>query len=357
MKRISNFAAALGRSTLGPRINRCFLLGSALFGFTSINSQGQTDCTTLLDSGLYSKFAVANEVQYVQTNASGPVPNGSNAWGFVASIDLSTNLSSGAATLSIPGKGTKNMLRADSRHFVVAVITNSFANVLTAYPQGTYQFAISNNSWSVTLPVGTQLPSTPTLKNYLAAQSIDPTQDFTLVWDPLAGASQNDLISVDVRDLSNGTSILRSPKFGCAGDLAGSATTFLIPANALETNKSYVVQLLFLHFTTFDTNSLPYTELVSGTEAQTQVGISTSGASTAVTQPVILNLEWLAGGGVRFDVQTTPGKNLTVQFNPTAEDSADWTTLQTIPATTALTAFTNNVPSNSKTGFYRAFEN
>jgi hypothetical protein len=335
------------------------LTGIGIISLNPSTSCGQNSnaCVSVFNSGLYSQFTVVEGAQYIQTNDT-PVPNGKNVWVFEAVIDLSTNLSAGLATVNVPSRGIQTMRRISPQQFLVALATNSVANMLNAYPQGTYQFAISNKTWSVSLPVGTALPNIPTLSNYTNAQNIDPSKDFMLLWAPLTTGNSTDQIIADVRD-TNGVDILRTARYGCAGDLEGTASGFMIPANALSSNQNYTVSLTFVKISELDTNSLPNTELLSGTEILTIIHIST-GASSTTTLPnptAISNLEWLPGGSIRFDLQTTPGRNFAVQFNPKVENPGGWTTLMSGTAAAALTGFTNNVPTTSKTGFYRAFEN
>jgi hypothetical protein len=329
------------------------------FFFVAASSVAQTSntCPSSLSTDFYSKFDVVQAVLYVQTNSSGPALQGTNPYGFAAAITLRTNLSATAATVSLPGKPPAKMRDLANQQFLFGGFTNSFTNVLAAFPDGTYQFTISNSSWSVTLPQGIALPNTPTLLNYQAAQSIDSTKDFPLMWQGFAGGSSGDLISVDVRD-PFGNSVLRTPKYGCSGDLDGTATSLLIPANALTNNQTYRVTILFAKEGEFDTNSFPNVLLVAGTEAQNLITISTSPGGTAPQAGIgITNVMLLGGQNIRFDLLTTPGMNYTVQFNADLQQPSGWTNLLTGTATSTLTPVTNNPAASLLTGFYRAFQN
>jgi len=98
--------------------------------------------------------------------------------------------------------------------------------------------------------------------------------------------------------------------------------------------------------------------LVAGTEAQNLITISTSPAATAPQSGIgITNVMLLGGQNIRFDLQTTPGMNYTVQFNPDLQQPSGWTNLLTGAATSTLTPVTNNPAASLLTGFYRAFQN
>jgi hypothetical protein len=334
------------------------LAGAWAVFFVAASSVAQTSntCTSSLSSDFYSKFDVVQGVFYVQTNSSGPALQGTNPYGFAATITLRTNLSATAAFVTVPGKPSKKM-NGTGNNFYFSGLTSSFTNVLAAFPDGTYQFTIANSSWSVTLPQGILLPNTPTLLNYQAAQSIDSTKDFMLMWQVFAGGTSSDLISVDVHD-PFGNSVLRSPKYGCSGDLDGTATSLLIPANALTNNQTYRVTILFAKAGEFDTNSFPNVLLLSGTEAQNLTTISTAPGGTAPQAGIgITNVMLLGGQNIRFDLLTTPGMNYTVQFNPDLQQPSGWTNLFTGAATSTLTPVTNNPAASLLTGFYRAFQN
>lgn len=335
-------------------------LAGAWAGFFVVASsvaQTSNNCPSSLSSDFYSKFDVVQAVLYVQTNSSGPTLQGTNPYAFEAVITLRTNLSATAATVTVPGKPPEKMRDIANQQFLFGGVTNSFTNVLAAFPDGTYQFTISNSSWSVTLPQGVSLPNMPTLLNYQAAQSIDSTEDFPLMWQGFAGGTSSDLISVDVRD-PFGNSVLRSPKYGCSGDMDGTATSLLIPANALTNNQTYRVTILFAKAGEFDTNSFPNVLLLSGTEAQNLITISTSPTGTAPQAGIgITNVMLLGGQNIRFDLLTTPGMNYTVQFNPDLRQPSGWTNLFTGAATSTLTPVTNNPAASLLTGFYRAFQN
>jgi hypothetical protein len=320
-------------------------------------AQSTNECGSLLDSGFFSKFIVFEHAEYLQTNAAGAFLDGSNAFHFDATIDLSTNLTASAATVTVPGQ-TPLPMTGNSKAFSLSVATNTLANLSSAFPGGDYSFIISNNATTVNLPSVSQ-PNAPILANYDAAQLIDATKDFSLGWEPFSGGGTKDFIAIVLTDQS-GATVFRSAKFGCPDALDGTVTSFPIPANTLATNQTYRTVIRFIKVLTFETNSPPGKALMAGTYSATKATVAT-GPGTAPPPPsglVLTNAAWLAGGSVRFDLTTTPGVTYTIEFNQDLSNPSGWTPLLTTgAATNYLLAFTNSPPSGAKAGFYRALQN
>ncbi len=312
--------------------------------FLSLESgHTQTNCVSPLNDTEYSRYTVTEYAEYVQTNASGPVLDGSNAFYFEALITLKTNLSVSSASLTIPTQGEQPMDALTGARFEIEAGTNSFANLSAAFPGGDYVFTLPDGATTVNLPVGSALPNAPTLVNYTAAQSIDSTRDFTLTWSPLTGGVAKDFISVNVRGA------LSSSEYGCPEALNGTSDSFVIPAGTLSPSQTYPTSITFVKVLTLDTNSTPAVALLAGTEAITQLSIATSAARSDLG---FTNLMGLPGGGVQFDLTTTPGSTYEIQFNPSLSDAAGWTDLLVTNAVTNIVTFSNSQPSAA--GFYRA---
>ena len=84
------------------------------------------------------------------------------------------------------------------------VRTPDLLNAIQALYQLSYdpiQCAVSDGvrSTSLSLPLDSY-PSTPHLTNWAAAQAVDSTGDFTLVWDPFTGGTTNDFVYLKVED-------------------------------------------------------------------------------------------------------------------------------------------------------------
>jgi hypothetical protein len=282
------------------------------------------------------------------------VPFGTNSVWFTASVNFGTNQSATAGTVTVPGHEPV-ALKTTTGGLGLTVETNTFANLSAAYPAGTYTFTISNQTTQVTLPSGNVPPNVPTLSDYATDQTINAGSDFTLSWEPFAGGSSQDYISVTIHDSSN-AAVLRSEDYGCPGALDGTDTSFLIPADTLVSNATYSAEILFEKVLTLDTNSIHGDALIAGLAAVTTATIAT-GASVAPPTFALTNFAWLPGGGLRFDFPTTPGTSYTIQFNQNLGNATGWSSLLTTDAATTSVAFTNSPPAGTPAGFYRAYAN
>jgi hypothetical protein len=329
------------------------VLSLLTFGLSLASAQTTNTCVSPLDGGYYSKFTIAEFAEYKQTNEAGAVPIGSNSFYFEAAIALASNLTATAAMVTIPNSGPETMNTNDDRHFSYIVATNSFANLTSAFPDGEYAFIISNNTTSISLPEFTILPNAPTLTNYDAAQAIDATKDFTLSWVPFSGGTAQDYIDVQLSG-ENGV-VFKSGELLCPISLDGTASSVLIPANTLVSNQTYEVEIDFVKVLLLDTNSIPGDALLAGTEAVTLTSVSTSAAQVAAL--TLSNAALVPGGGIQFDLATTPGVTYTVQFNENLSNPLGWTSLLTTDAVATSLSFTNPPPAGTNAGFYRAFHN
>jgi hypothetical protein len=328
-----------------------FTLFALGLGFAS--GQATNTCVSPLDLGNYSKFTIAEYAEYEQTNAAGAVPFGSNSFHFEAVINLASNLTATSAMVTIPNIGPETMNTNDDSHFSYIVATNSFANLVSAFPDGEYEFIVSNNTTSISLPEFTTLPNAPTLTNYTAAQSIDATKDFTLSWVPFSGGTTRDYIDVQLSGKSG--AVFKSGEYLCPVSLNGTASSVLIPANTLATNQIYTAEIDFIKVLLLDTNSIPGDALQAGTESVTFTSVSTSAAQ--IPPPVLGNAALVPGGGIQFDLATTPGVTYTVQFSGDLSIPSGWTSLLVTNANSTSVTFTNTSLGGTNAGFYRAFHN
>jgi hypothetical protein len=96
-------------------------------------------------------------------------------------------------------------------------------------------------------------PPTPTINNLPAAQTIDHTGDFTLQWGSLGGSSLT-IVQLLVLD-SASNSVYESPAPFQPGALDGTATSAVIPANALPPGATLTAHLAAANPGFPDTNS------------------------------------------------------------------------------------------------------
>ena len=109
-----------------------------------------------------------------------------------------------------------------------------------------FQIAFKNNTHTnvaLSVPPNNGPATAPHIINLTAAQMIDPAADFTLQWDPFTGGTTNDLVEVQIENVSS--NLFDSGALPGSGALDGTATSVTIPANTLVAGRSYVGHLLF----------------------------------------------------------------------------------------------------------------
>jgi hypothetical protein len=171
---------------------------------------------------------------------------------------------------------------------------------------------------------------------------MNPSQAFTLTWDPFAGGTATDYILLTV-----GNKAFQTPSPGTNGALNGTSTSVTIPAGTLVPNSNYVAQLIFFH-TTGTSNATYSTGAYRATV--TQFHINTSG--TGSPAPLMSSPIW-SGGALSFDVATSPGTALKVLFSTDIfQPTAQWTTVvNTNPTGTSV--HITVPPQSGSAGFFR----
>jgi hypothetical protein len=156
------------------------------------------------------------------------------------------------------------LLDADSA--IVNAITfnerfDTKTNLDTLYPSGTYSLIIDTASdgtltnATMSLPDDMYPADAPHVSNWAAAQAVDSSADFTVMWDAFTGGTNSDFISLAVQGHSN-KDIFSSPIPGQPGALDGTATGGVIPAGTLSPGSTYTAVVLFAKVTGIDTNTI-----------------------------------------------------------------------------------------------------
>jgi len=127
---------------------------------------------------------------------------------------------------------------------------NSQSDLDAFAPDGVYSLTFSTVNSGVQIVslklTGDGYPSVPHISNGAAAQCINPAQDFTLTWDPLAGGATNDFIQLKIEDAQEGYEVWTTPDFWEYQALDGTATSAVIPQNTLAAGRAYTARLLFV---------------------------------------------------------------------------------------------------------------
>ncbi len=179
------------------------------------------------------------------------------------------------------------------------------------YPNGSYVLALTtahDGNKSLTLSLtGDSYPNTPTLLNFAALDTVDPSAAFTLSWSALTGGTANDFIQVRVVD-PDGNVMFITPKAGVAGALSGTATSVVVPANTLQPESNYTIRLLFVKVTARNTTGYPGLTGLGGYYKYTEAALTTTvGGGTDTTPPQLVTSIPLNGA-------SSVAVNSTVQF-------------------------------------------
>lgn len=124
-------------------------------------------------------------------------------------------------------------------------------------PNGAYTiktYGVGFNVVSTVLTVtGNNYPADPRFSNFTAAQSVNPSADFTLSWNYL-GLSTNDFVQVTIYDCNDDDRVFKTPEPMQPGALNGLATSAVIPAYTLYPGLQYTVELVAAKIGTVVTN-------------------------------------------------------------------------------------------------------
>ncbi len=154
------------------------------------------------------------------------------------------------------------------------------------------------------------LPAAPRLLDLAMARSIESTQPFALDWAPFAEAGSDDFILVEILN-DRGDTVLESGTDGLPM-LPGTATSFAIPAGALNPGRDYEGVVRFLKVIESDATTYPGVELFSLGAASTRFAMRTAG------EPIRPLLRVLPAPPGAFRVQVTgePGRAYVIEAAP-----------------------------------------
>jgi hypothetical protein len=308
----------------------------------------ETAGSTVTGTNATTAFVIGKSYLNLQNSAGAPRPNPFPSCDFIATTSLSSNQSANTVSLTLASGGTSNLLYTivnPGEYLFIDNETNR-AQFESIFPEGDYVFdaraSSSNEQVTVTLPASMPQPNAPHVSNFDAAQSMNPSQDFTVNWDPFMGGTAADLVFLSV-----GYNAFQTPSPGTNGALNGLATSATIPAGTLVPNSNYVAQLSFFHVT--GTSNATYSTSAYRVTV-TQFHINTSG--TGSPPPLMSNPIW-SGGALSFDVATSPGIALKVLFSTDiSQPTAQWTTVvNTNPTGTSV--HITVPPQSGSAGFFR----
>ena len=327
-------------------------VGDALGGddagvFTTTSASGNIGCATDVPA---LSFTVAKAHYYSQTSAGAPTLNSNMPYCLVTCTTIPCPRTATNVSVRVPLTGSVLNLPSTTTipgHLVLTScgLTNQAVFEAT-YPDGDYlynvQAASSNQQITVNFPSSLTQPAAPRLTNYLAAQSVNPGQPFTLAWDPFSGGTVADYIYVEI----NG-GLFATPGMGSPGALNGTAVTATIPAGTLQPSNQYSGSITFYHqiWTTNATHSpLVYRATV------TEFTLKTTGG-TPTNHVAITKAGWTGG---RFSFEIVSSNNLSLAVDCRTNLSVGtWQNLLNTNTTLPRVPFLDTNPPTGPRRFYR----
>lgn len=265
-------------SISGQSTNGTALTGPANGTFTNVagvNGGSGTNLDTAFELIEYS--------DYGQTSAA---PPSHLIYEFFAQTTLASNRTATNITVTFPTSVVTNLAEEGltPEVFDLSIYKTALTNFTSNFPSGTYTFDINpaslNQQVAVTLPAYT-FPNAPQVSNYVAAQSVNPAQPFTVTWNTFSNSTSADLIGFIIVD-TNANQVFASGLPGQPGVLANTAASETIPAGTLQTNANYTGQLLFIHIT-LTTNGNLTSSAVVGTVTEFNLSTTTNTAGPTLT--------------------------------------------------------------------------
>jgi hypothetical protein len=300
----------------------------------------------------YTSFLVGQDVVFDQDSATTLAPQTNGGYDFFGSIVLASNVTASTASLTLPNGSVTNSSPYAGDFFFFGSASDQAA-FDSMFGTGNYIFTLnpgtSNEQTTVTVPTSWTQPTQPQVSNYDAAQSIDPTQPFTLEWNSFTGAAANDYIFAVVYTSADFTTIF-------SNTLPGTATSVQIPAGTFSSNSTYSGTLAFLHLSGA-TNTATATTTGAYLESATQFSLITTGGGTGgtggtLTAPTLANPFW-NGHFFSFTVNAGTNENVTVEFNSSLSSNG-WQTLFSTNTLTGVIQVTDTLNTTGPAVFYRA---
>ena len=270
------------------------LTGTTTGSFTTVAGVGGGSGANALTS-----FLIGEYTSYDQASAGPPVLYPHITYELFAQTLLSSNRTATNITVTVPVRSAvSNLVETllTPEKFSLVVYNTNLAAFNTNFPAGNYIFNVSamasNQQVTVNLPAYTP-PNAPQVINYNAAQSVNPSQPFTLNWNTFTNGGSADWIFLEMG--GNPVPIFQTPLYGQPNALNGTATSVTIPAGTLPANSTNHPFLAFYHIVLSTNNGVIseafvgsatlFTLITTATGARPLLNISRSGTNVLVEWP------------------------------------------------------------------------
>ncbi len=285
------------------------------------------DCLGQLPDS-WGQYGIYKNSNYQQTSSADPIPDPTIDPYTFSALVVSSQFGQGVKTgsLTLPNGTVKTLPSLGSvAQFYETSETEPPLNA--AYPAGTYTLRFQQNvgnevSINMTLP--STAPPIPKILNLPELQSIAPGADFTLRWNPFTGATGDAFISVYITD-ENGTAVFQAPDYCLPRPLPVTATSVVVPAGTLRTNKTYACGILFSQPFYRSTNAVPFMAGSGDVIRKTVFSVRTTGAGTPVPAQLTA-YRLLPNGNPQFVIRGTAGASYSIQ-RATQLSPGNWTEL------------------------------
>lgn len=201
---------------------------------SSTHVVGQTVGTG--ESGIELVFLIKGQV-FEQTDNSAPTTP--FEWSFNAGVQGGLDVE--AASFTYPG-GSQVLSQPQGNFETQGLQYATQAAMDAAYPDGSYSFSVTLEGSSMELGpftlTGSDYPVVPHVTNFEELKAHDYTQAFDLTWNSFTGSAAEDLVLFDIRDVLSGNGVF-------SDFLDAGATSYEIPANALQADRIYSIDVLF----------------------------------------------------------------------------------------------------------------
>ena len=202
--------------------------------------------------------------QVANINPAGSTPE----WGFGAGVSGGDNIT--AATVTYPGSNGPQVLPGVPGDYELDNDDefNSQEALNAAYPNGQVSFNVTEDGSPTQLGpfnlTGDNYPEPPHIQNAVALGSFDFSQPFSVVWDEFGGGNAEDRIVFQLWRNDDDEELIFE-------FLDSDITSFELPANTLEPNKTYELDIIFVK----ETDGLETPDTIIGYLSTTRVDIST----------------------------------------------------------------------------------
>ncbi len=186
-------------------------------------------------------------LQYSQPGADIVVPLSANAGLLsISVVSPAPGPALTAGSITLPDATVKTLNNQAGAFRRTDTFTNE-TSIEAAYPPGNYTLRFTRTGEAEHV-VAMTLPASPTVvpkvENYIEAQAIDPTKDFTVRWNSFSPQGAGALVRLVITD-EFANRIFLAPNMCVPRTLDSMATSVTIPANYLRPGFTYNAQLIF----------------------------------------------------------------------------------------------------------------